>query len=395
MIYCLQHPGKYLAARVVRSLIPVIPMNPRPLPAPDTAAGTGEIPLHDAIALELATIQAGKGPLLEGPDRRHWQVMILFVCLCLNGLYFLVVPDYVTLFVAASFYLNMGYFITLLIPTSPGSSGGSIPEITRFRTWLTENGIRTGTSQFTRIFINAFFMNSRALTLGISLLFTVDILMVIVAFLGGMVPLRTTLVVAGQSAIIILFYLLVWKTEPFTARFEQDLGAVRDRLARDLPPWMISFLFLTGFLLVVLVFLTTIILLPGMTLDAFLTQSGLREIAHRFSLIGLLVISQYFIIRFIHGNTSRAMAERLLLHRELALKELLAALNGDGEKKPVGNLNEPGRFENSQALLESRIYKINRNTLLGMFPVFVVDLDFSVLLDSTTRRVIRGYIRKG
>jgi hypothetical protein len=370
-------------------------MNPCPSPAPDTAAGTSDIPLHVAIALELETIQAGKGALLGGPDRRYWQVMILFVCLCLNGLYFLVVPDYVTLFVAASFYLNMGYFITLLIPTSPGSAGGSIPEITRFRTWLTENGIRTGTSQFTRIFINAFFMNSRALTLGISLLFTVDILMVIAAFLGGMVPLRTTLVVAGQSAIIILFYLLVWKTEPFTARFEQDLGAVRDRLARDLPPWMISFLFLTGFLLVVLVFLTTIILLPGMTLDAFMTQSGLREIAHRFSLIGLLVISQYFIIRFIHGNTSRAMAERLLLHRELALKELLAALEGDGEKTRVGNLNDAGRIEDSRALLESRIYKINRNTLLGMFPVFVVDLDFSVLLDSTTRQVIRGYIRKG
>jgi hypothetical protein len=29
-----------------------------------------------------------------------------------------------------------------------------------------------------------------------------------------------------------------------------------------------------------------------------------------------------------------------------------------------------------------------------MFPVFVVDLDFSVLLDTTTRTVITGHIRK-
>ena len=45
-------------------------------------------------------------------------------------------------------------------------------------------------------------------------------------------------------------------------------------------------------------------------------------------------------------------------------------------------------------LLESRIYQIKRNAILGAFPVYVVDLDFSVMMDTTTLTAIKGYIRK-
>ena len=215
-----------------------------------------------------------------------------------------------------------------------------------------------------------------------------------VAFVVLGLPLRTTILVIGQALLIIVFYYLVWKTEPFTLAFEKNLDTVKTRIARDLPPWLTSFLFLTGFFLVVLVFLTTIILMPGMTLHTFMTQSGITELAHRFGLIGILVVTQYFLIRYIHGITSRVMAGRLLDHREQALADLRSAVEGDGTQQPPGE--DAGEdFGHTQALLESRIFVVKRNTLLGAFPVFVVDLDFSVLLDSTTRRVIRGYIRKG
>lgn len=49
-------------------------------------------------------------------------------------------------------------------------------------------------------------------------------------------------------------------------------------------------------------------------------------------------------------------------------------------------------LQTSARLLESKIYIIRRNTLKGAFPVFVVDLDFSVILDNTTMTAIKGYI---
>ena len=349
-----------------------------------------ETPARDLIARELDTVRTRRGDLLAPGARRQWEVIILSCCILINGIYLLFRPDYFTLFIAASFYLNMGYFITLLIPTGAGGGQVSMPEIAKFQGWLKENGVRTSTTRFTRIFINSFLINSRGLSLGIGLLFAVDILMVLIDYFEGL-PLHTTAIIIGQSLFFIAFYYLVWRTEPFTSRFSQDLDKVRNRLAQDLPAWLISILFLVGFLLVVLVFLTTIILLPGMTLDAFVTQSGLTEITHRFGLILILIVSQYFIIRAIHGITSRAMANRLLDHREAALEELLAEADrntGAGTRDP----NE--EYETTSALLESRIYLIKRNTLMGTFPVFVVDLDFSVLLDTTTRMVITGHIRK-
>ena len=370
---------------VIRMPVSTSPAPVQPVPAPDTR-------FRNAIEQELLSVTGGRETLLAPGTKRPVEILILLGCILVNAIYLLYRRDYVNLFVAASFYLNMGYFITLLVPTSPGGAQFSFPEITRFQSWLKENGIKTGTTRFTRVFINAFFMNSRALSLGIGLLFSFDILLVLTAFLEGL-PLHITVIMIIQCSLIILFYYLVWRTEPFTSTFEQNLDNVKSRLARDLPPWLISFLFLTGFLLVGLVFLTTIILLPGMTLDAFLTQSGLTELAHLFGLVAILVISQYFIIRYIHGITSRVMAKRLLHHRVHALEDLLAATRTDCD---AGQASGEGgaRFEHTSALVESRIYAIKRNTLLETFPVFVVDLDFSVLLDSTTQMAIKGYIRK-
>ena len=128
-----------------------------------------------------------------------------------------------------------------------------------------------------------------------------------------------------------------------------------------------------------------IILLPGITLKAFLDQSKMTEIGNVFGLIAVRAVSQYFIIRYIHGNTSRTMAERLFDFKENVLLDLQNTV-GSGDNSPEI------RAETTTRLLETKIYTIKRNNLSGFFPVFVVDLDFSVMLDSTTRTAIKGYI---
>ena len=316
-------------------------------------------------------------------------LIVLAGCVLVNIAFFLSSLDYFGLFIAASFYLNMYYFITLIIPTNFKKSSVPAAGLSRLRTWLKEIGITTGTSQFTRLFINTLFMNSRALSLGIGLIFTIDIVFTLVHYSEGL-PLHTAVIVITQCAIIVIFYLLVWKMEPFSTTYVKKVEQAKRHLRRrNLPPRFVAAVFLFGFMLAIFLFLTTIIYLPGVTLKAFLNQSELTQLGHLFSLIALLAFSQYFIIRYIHGITSRTMAERLFDFKENTLQDLL-----DAEDTPPPGESDPGENppDTGSLLLESRIFIVKRKTFAGMFPVFVVDLDVSVLMDTTTMTAISGYI---
>ncbi len=303
---------------------------------------------------------------------------VLFSCILVNIIFIVTVADYPALFIAASFYLNMFYFIVLLIPARP-STAISKTEITRFHHWLRDVGVKSGTSRFTRLFINSFFMNSRALSLGIGLLFSVDILFAFFAYIFRDLPLIITFIVIAQCGVIILFYLIVWMVEPFSTGFRHNIDLVRKRLYREkIPPWMVSLIFMTGILFAVFLFLTAIILLPGMTVTAFMSQSGLNKLAYLILFITILAVSQYFLIRSIHGTTSREMAERILDFQEDSLREL-GRLRDD---RRTGMLNEAGeRTGQTDLLFASAIYSVREHTLLGKFPVYTVDIDIPALMD--------------
>ncbi|PKL58039.1 MAG: hypothetical protein CVV34_04415, partial [Methanomicrobiales archaeon HGW-Methanomicrobiales-5] len=274
------------------------------------------------------------------------------------------------------------------IPTNFQNAGLPSADLSRFHTWLKEIGVKSGTTQFTRLFINTLFMNSRALSLGIGLIFSIDIVFTLIHFMQGL-PLGTTLIVIVQCSIIVIFYLMVWKMEPFSTTYVKKVEEAKRTLRRQkLPPQLVAVMFVFGFLIAIFLFLTTMIYLPGVTLNAFLNQSQLTELGHLFSLLAILAISQYFIIRYIHGITSRSMADRLFDFKEQSLQELL-----DREDKAPGiSEAEENPLETSALLLESKIFIVKRNSLAGTFPVFVVDLDFSVMMDSTTLTAIKGYI---
>ena len=316
-------------------------------------------------------------------------IIILFMCVLTNVLFSLVRSDYIALFIAASFYLNMFYFITLLIPTNFKKTNLPAANISRFRIWLREIGVKSGTSQITRLFANALFINSRTLSLGLGLIFSIDIVFALIHYYQGL-PLFTTIVVIVQCAIIVTFYLLVWKMEPFSMTYVKKVEQVKSSLHRQkLPTRLITAMFIFGFLLAIFLFVTTMVYLPGITLGAFIDQSQLNELGHLFGLLAILAISQYFIVRYIHGITSRAMAVRLFDFKESSLTDLL-----EREKPGLsGNSNlDKNPLEISARLLESKIYIIRRNSLGGAFPVFVVDLDFSVMMDNPTLTAIKGYI---
>lgn len=315
---------------------------------------------------------------------------VLALCVLVNGLFFLLRSDYFGLFIAASFYLNMYYFIILLIPARRERTGRPDTGIPRFRPWIREMGIASGTGQFTRLFTNTIFMNSRALSPGIGLIFAVDIVFALLCYLGGL-PFRTTVIVIAQCSTIVVFYLLVWKIEPFTAEYGRKIERARISLRR-LPPQVITGILVSGFVMAIFLFLITIILLPGVTLKAFLRQSELIALGHLFSLIAVLAVSQYFPIRYIHGITSRRLAERLFDFRENRLNEVLEQIQ---EPLPDEEYGTGAENRGLRSLLtESRIYVVKRKTIAGSFPVFIIDIDFSALTDITKLTATRGYIHE-
>jgi hypothetical protein len=359
------------------------------LPSPDAVMSSSptEIPVSKVISDELSEVRKNRAGLMTDRGNSRIHIGILLLCISINVIYFLLRPDYLYLFIAASFYLNMYYFITLLIPQNFNKNAGlQKADLSRFRTWLKEIGLTSGTTRFTKLFINSLFINSRTLSLGISLIFTIDILYAIRAHTTLELPLKTTIIVISQCVIIVMFYLLVWKVEPFSIKYVKSVEQVKRRLTHEkLPPRIITLMFLVGFLIAMVLFLTTIILLPGITLQAFLDQSQLTKLGNLVVHLTVLGLSQYFIIRYIHGITSRTMAERLFDYKETVLQDLQNTVGSH-------NASPENRAETTTRLLETKIYTIKRNTLTGFFPVFVVDLDFSVILDSTTLTAIRGYI---
>jgi len=141
---------------------------------------------------------------------------------------------------------------------------------------------------------------------------------------------------------------------------------------------MVSLIFMTGILFAAFLFLTAIILLPGMTVTAFMSQSGLNDLAYLIFFITILASSQYFLIRSIHGITSREMAVRVLDFQEDSLNELRWCHDDRKTWMPHGAGEWTRRAD---ILFEPAMYSVREHTLMGEFPVYTIDIDIEALMD--------------
>jgi hypothetical protein len=325
-------------------------------------------------------------------------IAILLACIAAIVIVFFIHPYFIGLFIAASLYLHMAYFITLLIPVGRGSIRFPHEEVRSFFSTIYHTGIIPATDRFARILFDVFLINSRTLFFGVLCIFAADTLLSVLAYSTGMFTLKTTMLIFFQISAFVIFYYLVWRFEPGSIRFREGVNGLKGALAtRSYPQWFIGILFAAGALIILLVILTTIILLPGITVHAFLTLIGLENLGNLFLLIGILAVSQYFILRFLHGIASAQMAEQFFASRLSLLKYAGGMEEHDLQKKSgvAQSRMTPGDSKQCAAyvLLQSRIVRLELNTLLGTFPVYLVNPDFSVIFDVKVMAVITGYIK--
>ena len=277
---------------------------------------------------------------------------------------------YPLLFISASFFLFMFYFVTLLIPHNLWHPSLPQTDISRYLAGLHETGIIMSTKRFTRVFLNAFFINCRPLFYGFALIFTIDIVLVIDMHRNGRLSASHTGIILFQSAAIILFYFLVWKLEPYTMSFFTDVSGMKAHLIkRNIPEPVVSFLFLLGAALALICIFSTIILLPGVTVNNVLSVSEFKELGHFFIAIGVVLVTLYFIFRYIHGITSRDLLTRFSTEQD----RVPPPPDGDHRGyRPIPRCRGIMRMQTrafclaqaAELLLEAQIYQVEKKTHL-------------------------------
>ena len=93
-------------------------------PAAVITSSPSEIPLSQVISDELSAVRKNRAGLMTDRGNSRIHIGILLLCVGINVMYFLYRHDYLALFIAASFYLNMYYFIILLIPQNVKKNAG-------------------------------------------------------------------------------------------------------------------------------------------------------------------------------------------------------------------------------------------------------------------------------
>ncbi len=315
-----------------------------------------------------------------GTSGRVTQV-VLGVAILINIFVFFYNPVYPLLFISASFFLFMFYFITLLIPHNLQDTSLQQTEISKYLAGLRATGIITSTKRFTRVFLNAFFINCRPLFYGFALIFTIDIILVIDMALSGVLTPSHTELILFESVAIILFYFLVWRLEPYTIDFFSDVSGMKKHLIKKkVPEQVVSFLFLAGAVLALVGIVSTIILLPGMTFSNILSVSELKDLGNVFLAIAVIIATLYFIIRYIHGITSRDLLSRFTKDKtECLVRQIEITGKHDrfsGAAGPVEDIRISALQRAAELLLEAQIYQVEKKTLFGTFPVYIVNPNF-------------------
>jgi len=99
------------------------------MPAANSGGSPDTISLGQIISGELSAAENNRRESRSQRESYKLERAILALCILTNIIFFVTRNDYIVLFVAASFYLNMFYFITLLVPANPGAADLRKPEI--------------------------------------------------------------------------------------------------------------------------------------------------------------------------------------------------------------------------------------------------------------------------
>jgi len=322
---------------------------------------------------------------------------ILYVCILANIPAFFIIPDYFLAWIASSFYMYMAYPLLLIIgPGAPKDLFPSAGTIKEHIHSIGSLGIFRNRETLWTIFLNLFFINCRPLFLGYALIYSVAILF---AFFGGFFvhhldPVIILLVVL-QSLAIIIFYAVIWRLRPYSAGIHETIEGLKRRIGRNEHPVWLGFIVLSTLLSALGIIAVTALLLPGFTLSTLLAGGELTEFSDTLGILSIFVL-QYFILRFIHGYSSRFLERELSARKVENLEDrLLPALADLSHQAATATTEDITQLEETYTdimsyYLTSVMYRSENHNLIGSFPVFLVHPDLDLIKDRETLCLLEG-----
>ena len=298
-----------------------------------------------------------------------------------------VLPRGAYLWVGATLLFELAYPVLLLLP-SLRNRRPPAPDRAYLRT-LRALGLLEPGRKLGYLAGNAFVINARAVAPALAWFATVNRL-VALGWLTGDPPARGLgLVIAVQSALALALGLAVWRMTPGVGRPRERAAAVRARFTTHRAIGLALLFFLSVPIAFAAVVLLSILVLPGPPVLRVLAEGRVSPFAQTLEFVVLLT-GLYAVTRTVHsaesGRLARQVAEAIVRYID---RELAPRLEGDAVT------DCEGYRVLATGLLEARVYRFERGTVVGRLPVYTLAPDLSLVADPETLAALRGHLDLG
>ncbi len=309
--------------------------------------------------------------------------------LLLNAILYLLEPGgiYMLHWIAASFYLVVINPFLLLIPSmgkdAPPREKGIYEELMEYidRAWST--GVREHKRALGQIFWNTFFINSKPLSIGLSIIFVFDVLFAIsLGFQRSILSPFDAAWVIYQSIAIIVFYAGIVFLKPYKIEFFHSLRSMNRRIRSAVKKTWQVVIVIAGLSALIGTLVITAMLLPGLTLGFITAPHYLSN----WSILPIAAIftTQFVLLRFLQGIHSRMMLLSWSRRRERILQQHVILPPEIWEADLPSEAYAADYTRRYLNYLAVKTYTRGCHTLFGYFPVFLIVPDLPFLLDRET-----------
>jgi len=335
--------------------------------------------------------------LLRGERTAPHTVAMVAASLLINAILYFLEPSgiYMLHWIAASFYLVVIYPFLLLVPSAengtPARAKGMREEIMEFldRAWST--GVREHKRALGHIFWNTFFVNSRSLAIGLSVIFVLDVLFAIsLGFQRNVLSPFDACWVIYQSIAIIVFYAGIVVLKPYKIDFFHSLRSMNRRIRSAVKKTWQVVIVIAALSALLGTLVITAMLLPGLTLGFvtaphYLGNESILPIAAIFA-------TQFILLRFLQGIHSRMMLLSWSRRKESILQQLVISPPEIQEADLPSEAYADDYSRRHLNYLAVKTYTRGRHTLFGYLPVFLIVPDLPFLLDRETIEILQDNI---
>ena len=232
-------------------------------------------------------------------------------------------------------------------------------------------------------------INARAVALAFAWFAAVNLLVAIGWLLGDIPARGLGILIAIQAAIALSYGIAVWRLTPGVGHLRERTAAVYAQFAAHRAIGLTVIVLLTVPVALGAVLFLSILVLPGPAFLRVFAEGRVSPLAQTLE-FGLLFLGLYVVTRTDQAVESRRLARQVA---EAVIRFIDLDLRPRLESGAVMDCDEYRRL--ATGLLEARVYRFARSTVLGRLPIYALAPDLTLVADPETLAALRGHLDLG